>query len=136
MSESANTRRHEGTTMSRPVLEPTADHPITIAPTAGRVVVKVAGQVVADTAAALTLEEGGHDPVQYIPVADVDQSVLRPSDTSSYCPYKGEAGYFTVEIAGVEPFEDVAWFYGEPYASVAEIANHVAFYTDRAEVLT
>jgi uncharacterized protein (DUF427 family) len=122
--------------MSRPVLEPTADHPITIGPTAGRVVVKIGGQVVADTTGALTLEEAGYDPVQYIPVHDVDQSVLRPSATSSYCPYKGDAGYFSVDIGGLGLFEDVAWFYEEPYASVAEIANHVAFYTDRVDVLT
>jgi uncharacterized protein (DUF427 family) len=122
--------------MSRPVLEPTAEHPIAIEPTAGRVVVKIAGQVVAYTAGALTLEEAGYGPVQYIPVHDVDQSVLRLSETSSYCPYKGEAGYFTADIAGMEPLEDVAWFYEEPYASVGEIANHVAFYTDRAEVQT
>jgi uncharacterized protein (DUF427 family) len=136
MSDSSNTRRHEGTAMSRPVLEPTAEHPIAIEPTLGRVVVRIAGRGVAYTAGALTLEEAGHDPVQYIPVHDVDQSVLRLSETSSYCPYKGEAGYFTADIAGLEPFEDVAWFYEEPYASVAQIANHVAFYTDRAEVLT
>ena len=122
--------------MSRQVLEPTADHPITIEPTAGRVVVKIAGQVVADTSAALTLEEAGYEPVQYIPVHDTDQAVLRPSETRSYCPYKGEAGYFSVDIAGLEPLKDVAWFYEKPYAAVAEIANHVAFYTDRAEVLT
>jgi uncharacterized protein (DUF427 family) len=122
--------------MSRLVLQPTADNPITIGPTAGRVVVKIAGQGVADTSAALTLEEAGYDPVQYVPVHDVDQSVLRVSETSSYCPYKGEASYFTADIAGFEPFEDVAWFYEEPYASVAEIANYVAFYADRAEVLT
>jgi uncharacterized protein (DUF427 family) len=122
--------------MSRRILEPTADHPITIEPTAARVVVKIAGHVVADTSAALTLEEGGYDPVQYIPAGDIDQSVLRPSDTTSYCPYKGDAGYFTVDIAGHEPFNDVAWFYEEPYAAVAPIANHVAFYTDRAEVHT
>ena len=122
--------------MSRPILEPTAEHPITIEPAAGRVVVKIAGQIVADTSAALTLDEGGYDPVQYIPVHDIDQGVLRTSDTTSYCPYKGDAGYFNVEIAGQEPLNDVAWFYAEPYASVAEIANHAAFYTDRAEVLT
>jgi uncharacterized protein (DUF427 family) len=122
--------------MSRPILEPTAEHPITIGPTAGRVVVKIAGRIVADTSAALTLEEGRYNPVQYIPVDDVDRAVLRPSDTTSYCPYKGDAGYFSVEIAGQEPLEDVAWFYEEPYASVAEIAGHVAFYAHRAEVLT
>jgi uncharacterized protein (DUF427 family) len=122
--------------MSRSVLEPTADHPITIEPTVGRVVVRIAGHVVADTSAALTLDEGGYAPVQYVPLNDIDQSLLRPSDTTSYCPYKGDAGYFNVEIAGQEPLNDVAWFYSEPYASVAEIANHAAFYTDRAEVLT
>jgi uncharacterized protein (DUF427 family) len=46
------------------------------------------------------------------------------------------AGYFSVEIAGQDPLEDVAWFYEKPYPSVAEIAGHVAFYADRAEVLT
>jgi uncharacterized protein (DUF427 family) len=123
-------------TMSRPVLEPTAEHPITIEPTAGRVVVKIAGHVVADTSAALRLDEGGYKPVQYIPARDVDQSVLRPSETTSYCPYKGDAGYFNVDIAGHEPLNDVAWFYEQPYASVAEIANHIAFYAHRADVLT
>jgi uncharacterized protein (DUF427 family) len=122
--------------MSRPILEPTAEHPITIEPTAGRVVVKIAGQVVADTSSALTLDEAGYNPVQYIPIHDIDQAVLRPSDTTSYCPYKGDAGYFSVEIAGQEPLEDVVWFYEEPYASVAEIAGHAAFYADRAEVVT
>ena len=121
--------------MSRLILEPTVDHPITIEPTAGRVVVKIAGRVVADTSAALTLDEAGYDPVQYIPDHDIDQSVLRPSKTTSYCPYKGEAGYFSVDSADQEPLEDVAWFYAEPYAWVAEIADYVAFYSDRAEVL-
>jgi uncharacterized protein (DUF427 family) len=91
---------------------------------------------VADTSAALTLEEAGYNPVQYIPTHDIDQAVLRPSNSTSYCPYKGDAGYFSVEIAGQEPLDDIAWFYEEPYAAVAEIANHVAFYADRAEVLT
>jgi uncharacterized protein (DUF427 family) len=121
--------------VSRLILEPTADHPITIAPTAGRVVVRIAGQVVAETSAALTLEEAGYDAVQYVPIGDVDRSVLRLSEKSSYCPYKGDAGYWSVDIAGREPLEDVAWFYDEPYSSVAEIAGHVAFYARRAEVL-
>ena len=63
------------------------------------------------------------------------QSVLRPSKTTSYCPYKGDAGYFSADSADQEPLEDVAWFYAEPYAWVAEIADYVAFYSDRAEVL-
>jgi Uncharacterized protein conserved in bacteria len=120
----------------RLILEPTAEHPITIEPTAARVVVKIGGHVVAYTSHALTLDEGGHDPVQYIPARDIDQTVLRPSENTTYCPYKGDAGYFSVEIADQEPLKDVAWFYDEPYPSVAKIADHVAFYADRANVLT
>ena len=122
--------------MSRPILEPTAEHPITIEPAGSRVVVRIGDRVVADTTDALTLDEGGHDPVQYVPPRDLDQTVLRPSEHTTYCPYKGDAGYFSVEIPGREPLEDVAWFYDEPFASVAEIADHVAFYPNRAEVLT
>jgi uncharacterized protein (DUF427 family) len=59
--------------VSRLILEPTADHPITIEPTDRRVVAKVAGHVVADTSAALTLVEAGYDPVQYIPIEDIDK---------------------------------------------------------------
>ena len=57
--------------MSRTVLQPSVEHPITIEPTPGRVVVRVHGRVVADTAAALTLRESTYAPVQYIPVGDV-----------------------------------------------------------------
>jgi uncharacterized protein (DUF427 family) len=112
-------RDNEEAAMSRLVLEPTADHPITIKPTTGRVVVRIAGQVVADTSAALTLEEAGYDAVQYIPPHDIDQAVLRLSKTTTYCPYKGDAGYFSVDVPGRAPLEDVAWFYAHPYTSVA-----------------
>ena len=83
--------------MSRPVLTPTDKHPITIAPTDGRVVVRVGGTVVADSNHALTLREASYPPVQYIPLADVDPAVLRPSQTATYCPYKGEASYYSVQ---------------------------------------
>src|SRR5690348_9437016 len=80
----------------RPVLTPSASHPITITPTAGRVTVTVSGRVVADTTDALTLQESNYPAVQYVPLADVDQAVLTRSATTSYCPYKGDAGYYHV----------------------------------------
>ncbi len=86
--------------MSRPVLQPTAEHPITIEPTQGRVVVRVGDQVVADSRHALTLQESTYPAVQYIPMADVDQSVLRRTDTSTYCPFKGDASYYSVQTPG------------------------------------
>jgi uncharacterized protein (DUF427 family) len=113
---------------------PDAQHSITIRPTPGRVVVRANGQTIVDTTAALTLDESRHDLVQYVPLADVDAAVLRPSDTQTYCPYKGDASYHSVATAeGV--VEDALWFYPEPFPAVGEIAEHVAFYTDRVEVI-
>ena len=120
--------------MSRPVLTPTEEHPITIAPTGGRVVVRVGGTVIADSSHALTLQESSYPPVQYIPLADVDSSALRPSQTATYCPYKGDASYYSVQPAGGDEVEDAIWTYQDPYAAVAPIAGHVAFFPDRAEV--
>jgi uncharacterized protein (DUF427 family) len=71
--------------------------------------------------------------VQYIPFKDVVQDRLTRTDTSTYCPYKGEAGYYSVTTAA-GTVEDVIWTYEEPYQAVAEIAGHVAFYPDKAEV--
>jgi uncharacterized protein (DUF427 family) len=116
------------------VLTPTDEHPITIAPTDGRVVVRVGGTVVAESGSALTLQEASYPPVQYVPLADVDPSVLRPSGTSTYCPYKGDASYWSVEPAGGAEVEDAIWAYQEPYPAVAEIAGHVAFWPGRADV--
>lgn len=114
----------------RPVLQPSSAHPITITPTGGRVTVTVAGRVVADTTDAITLRESNYPAVQYIPLADVDQSVLTPSATTSYCPYKGDAGYY--DVGGVE---DVIWTYERPYPAVAEIAGRVAFYPQKADIV-
>ena len=61
---------------TREIRQPGPDHPITIEPNPARVVVTVAGHVIADTTRALTLREAGYRPVQYIPLADVDESQL------------------------------------------------------------
>ncbi|MCW2497604.1 DUF427 domain-containing protein [Jatrophihabitans sp.] len=119
--------------MTRPVLTPTAEHPITVTPTAGRVVVRSGETVIADTTRALTLAESTYPTVQYVPLADVDQALLRPSSTESYCPFKGDAGYYDVVTPSGE-IADAIWFYGQPHDAVAEIAGHVAFYPDRVTI--
>lgn len=113
----------------RLVLEPGPEHPITITPTGRRVTVRVDGAVVADTDDALTLQESSYPAVQYLPLADVVPGVLTRSDTSTYCPYKGEAGYY--DVAGVP---DAIWTYEQPYPAVAAIAGRVAFYPDKADI--
>jgi uncharacterized protein (DUF427 family) len=122
-----------GDMTDRPVLAPTAAHPITVTPTGRHVVVRINDAVVAETDAALTLQESSYPAVQYIPLSDVVADRLRPSDTETYCPYKGEAGYYHLIVDGVS-VDDAMWTYRNPYPAVAEIAGHVAFYPDKADV--
>jgi uncharacterized protein (DUF427 family) len=119
----------------RPIKQPGPDHPITIEPNPSRVVVSVAGQTIADTTSALTLREADYPPVQYIPLDDVDQSLLVATEHASYCPFKGDAGYYSVP-AGGDRSENAVWVYREPYAAVAEIRDHVAFYPDRVDSIS
>jgi uncharacterized protein (DUF427 family) len=113
---------------------PGRDHPITIEPAGQRIIVRAGDQVVADTTAALTLREAGYRPVHYIPIKDVDQTMLRPSSTSTYCPYKGDASYYSV--TGPDGLiQDAIWTYQHPYAAVDAIAGRLAFYADRVEII-
>ncbi len=113
---------------------PGPDHPITITPTEGHVVVKLAGKTVADTRRALTLQEASYPAVQYIPLADVDPDLLADSDHTTWCPYKGEASYYSLPIGG-ERSVNAIWSYRQPHDAVAEIKDHVAFYPDRIDSL-
>ncbi|MFI1995735.1 DUF427 domain-containing protein [Actinoplanes sp. NPDC020271] len=119
----------------RPRKQPGPDHPITVTPTGERVVVTVAGKVVADTQNALSLREATYPPVQYVPLADVDQSLLERTGTQTYCPYKGEAGYYSITVDDTTAV-DAIWEYTNPYDAVAQIKDHVAFYPDRVESIT
>ena len=118
----------------REVLEPSAGHPITIEPTKGRVQVRINGELVADTAAALVLQEATLPAVQYIPLADVVQDRLTRTDTATYCPFKGDASYYSVTTSAGDTVEDVIWTYEQPYPAVEAIAGHVAFYPNKAKI--
>ena len=118
----------------RPVLEPTASHPITVEPTGKRVTVRVNGELVAATDKALTLQEASYPAVQYIPLGDVVAQRLRPSDTETYCPFKGDASYYHVVTETGKTVDDAIWTYEKPYPAVAAIAGHVAFYPDKADI--
>ena len=119
--------------MSRTVLQPGPQHPITVEPAAARITVTAGGTPVADTTAALALQEAKYPTVYYIPLADVRSDVLKPSDHTTYCPYKGDASYYSVATAAGE-LTDAVWYYAEPYPAVADIAGHVAFYADKVDI--
>jgi uncharacterized protein (DUF427 family) len=120
--------------MTRSVRLPDATHPIAIRPTGSHVTVRVADVTVADTDRALSLAEASYPVVQYIPLEDVDQGLLHRTATQSYCPYKGDASYYSVTAPDGATEADIAWAYEEPYDAVKEIAGHVAFYANRAEI--
>ncbi len=108
--------------------------PATITPNPARIRVIVAGRVIAETSHALTLQEASYPAVQYIPREDVDMSLLESTDHVTYCPYKGECSYYSIP-AGGERSANAVWTYETPYAAVAEIKNHLAFYRDRVDAI-
>jgi uncharacterized protein (DUF427 family) len=118
---------------SRPVLEPSQDHPITISPTEAKVIVRVGDTVVAESTSALTLQESTYPAVQYVPMADVTGELTGPTATTSYCPYKGDCSYYSLATADGE-ITDAVWTYQDPYPAVAEIAGHVAFYPNKVTI--
>jgi uncharacterized protein (DUF427 family) len=108
------------------------DHPISVERNPARVVVSVAGRVIADTRNALTLREASYPPVQYIPGEDVDFSKLERSDHVTYCPYKGDCIYYSIP-AGGEKSVNAAWSYEDPFPAVDQMKRHVAFYPERVD---
>ena len=111
---------------------PGPDHSITIERNPARVVVVVAGRVIADTREAVTLLEASYAPVQYVPRKDVDMSALERTAHATFCPYKGDCAYYSIPLGGDRSVNAV-WTYEAPYAAVAAIKDHVAFYPDRVD---
>jgi uncharacterized protein (DUF427 family) len=119
---------------ARPIKVPGPNHPITIERNPNRVVVSVAGRVIADTRDALTLREAAYPAVHYIPRKNVDMALLQRTDHATYCPYKGDCAYFTIPLGGKRSTNAV-WTYEAPYAAVVSIKDHLAFYPDRVDAI-
>ena len=117
---------------AKPIKIPGPDHPITIERNPERVVVSLGGHVIADSREALVLKEAAYPPVQYIPRRDVDMTLLERTAHSSYCPFKGDASYYSIPVGGPRSANAV-WTYETPYPAVAEIKDHLAFYPDRVD---
>lgn len=98
------------------------------------VVVRVRGEVVAESRRPTLLFETGLPPRFYLPVDDVRMDLLEPSGTETECPYKGTtSAYYTVD-AGGERLVDVAWVYDEVHAEVRGISGLLAFYNERVDL--
>ncbi|MDP6343173.1 MAG: DUF427 domain-containing protein [Alphaproteobacteria bacterium] len=97
-----------------------------------RVRVVFNGETIADSTGAQYLYETKHLPVYYFPAADVRQDLLRPTDHSSHCPFKGDASYWSIQV-GERQAENAVWSYRDPYPETAEIRDFMAFYWNRVD---
>ena len=109
---------------------PGPDHPITITPAAGRVVVRFAGQIVADTRHALELREASYPAMLYIPRGDAAMSHFARTTHHTHCPYKGDASYFDLGAGAA----NAVWSYEAPYPAMAAIKDHLAFYPQHVQI--
>jgi uncharacterized protein (DUF427 family) len=109
-----------------------ADH-ITIRPATGTWVVRAGGAVLGESKNALELHEGGAPAVIYIPREDIAMAFLDQTETTSTCPHKGIATYYSI-IAKSGEIKDAGWSYEDPYEAVAAIKGHLAFYPTKAAV--
>ncbi len=97
------------------------------------VVVRVGGEVVAETRSPIAVFETGLPVRYYVPEAHVRRDVLEPSETVTVCPYKGVASYEHVAVAG-QRYDDAAWCYREPLLEALPTAGHRSFDGDGVEV--
>jgi len=120
---------------TKPIMTPGPEHPITLQRTAKRVTATVAGRTIADSSSTITLDEADYPGVAYFPRADVDMDTLERTDHTTYCPFKGDASYFSIRV-GDDLRENAVWTYESPYPAVGEIKEYVAFYPDQVEIRT
>lgn len=118
---------------SGPGYQKNPDHKVALEPEKRRVQVRFSGEVIADSRDVLTMHETNHGPVFYVPRKDVKMDRLVRTEHHTYCPYKGQASYFT--LAGARTAENAVWSYETPYDEVTDIKERLAFYPDRVDAI-
>jgi uncharacterized protein (DUF427 family) len=109
---------------------PTDEHRITLRPASGTVQVRLGETLLAETDRATLLLERGCPPRWYVPREDVRMDLLRRSETTTVCPFKGEATYWSYGPAG-DAGVDVAWAYEDPVTEMAAIRGLLCFWAER-----
>jgi uncharacterized protein (DUF427 family) len=90
------------------------------------------GEIIGDTTRAFRVLETSHPPVYYFPPSDVRADFLIQTANSSFCEWKGRAGYYDLRV-GVKTIENAAWFYPNPTGHFAALKNHIAFYPSKMD---
>ncbi|MBB5867681.1 uncharacterized protein (DUF427 family) [Allocatelliglobosispora scoriae] len=110
--------------------------PPRLEPNTRRIEVIHHGVTIAATSGGWRVLETSHPPVFYIPIADVRRDLLKPSQRSSFCEFKGAASYWNLHLPDGTVVPDVGWFYPDPTDAFAEIKDAVAFYASRIDTAT
>jgi uncharacterized protein (DUF427 family) len=108
-------------------------HTITITPAELHVEVSLGGQKLAESDRPMLLDETGLPTRYYLPREDVRTDLLRPTDTATHCPFKGDASYWSAQVGG-ETYKDVVWSYEAPIPEAAGITSLMCFYPERVEL--
>ena len=106
--------------------------PPRLEPTSKQVSVEFGGEVIASSGRAFRVLETSHPPVYYLPPDDVRMDLLTRASGSSYCEWKGHAGYYDLTVAE-RTVRQATWFYASPAAAFAPIANYIAFYPSKMD---
>lgn len=106
------------------------DHRVSEQRVGQRFAVTVGGAVLADSTDVIRVDEDGSPARYYFPRADVRMELLTPSRTSTQCPFKGSASYFSIS-GGSGTLQDAAWSYENPFDEHAALKGRIAFYDDK-----
>ncbi len=109
------------------------EYELNFSPLSEELVIKVGDQVIARSQRAIAVTERGLNPVWYMPLEDVDANLITPTDRETYCPYKGHASYWSINLPE-QTCENVIWAYRDPYDECAAIAGYASFYTNKVDL--
>jgi uncharacterized protein (DUF427 family) len=109
--------------------------PPRVEPSSARIVLRLGGRVIADTTDSVRVLETSHPPVYYLPRSAFADGVLQPAHGSSYCEYKGAAGYLSL-VSGARVAERAAWFYPTPSRGYEALVDRVAVYPGEVDGCT
>ncbi len=107
---------------------------VQIEPVAGKLELFVGGQLLGATERAVHVLETGHAAALYLPLDELDPARLQASDTHTYCPFKGDANYWSVKLSG-DVVADVFWEYARPFDEVAGLQGYAGVYLNRVSAV-
>jgi len=110
------------------------DYPLTVEPAPQAIRITFGGETVAESRSALVMHEADYGPVYYIPREDVRTDLLARTDHSTYCPFKGDAAYWSL-AAGGRTAENAVWSYETPFDEVAAIRGAMSFYPSKVDAI-